>query len=98
MGPSKTRNRFNPVKTRILVARSRGIKDDEFNYAKIFGRLPGYEIFLNLPEEDRRALGMFEKEIGTMGFSVTGISMADGQVDNLLDLMEKYELPFYWEE
>ena len=41
---------------------------------------------------------MFEKEVGTMGFSVTGISMADGQVDNLLDLMEKYELPFYWEE
>ena len=41
---------------------------------------------------------MFEKQIGTMGFSFTGISMADGQVDNLLDLMEKYELPFYWEE
>jgi len=33
-----------------------------------------------------------------MGFSVTGISMTDGQVDNLLGLMEKYELPFYWEE
>ena len=73
-------------------------EDDEFNYAKISGRLPGYEIFLNLPEEDRKALGMFEKEVGTMGFSVTGISMADGQVDHLLDLMEKYELPFYWEE
>ena len=41
---------------------------------------------------------MFEKEIGSMGFSVTVISMAGGQVDNLLDLMEKYELPFYWEE
>jgi len=73
-------------------------EDDEFNYAKISGRLPGYEIFLNLPEEDRKALGMFEKEVGTLGFSVTGISMADGQVDHLLDLMKKYELPFYWEE
>ena len=73
-------------------------EDDEFNYAKISGRLPGYEIFLNLPEEDRKALKMFEKEVGTMGFSVTGISMVDGQVDDLLELMEKYELPFYWEE
>ena len=73
-------------------------EDDAFNYAKISGRLPGYEIFLNLPEEDRKALGMFEKEVGTMGFSATGISMADGQVDNLLELMDKYELPFYWEE
>ena len=73
-------------------------EDDEFNYAKISRRLPGYEIFMNLPEEERKALGMFEKEVGTMGFSVTGISMADGQVDNLLELMEKYELPFYWEE
>ena len=80
------------------LARKTSFEDDEFNYAKISGRLPGYEIFLNLPEEDRKALGMFEKEVGTMGFSVTGISMADGQVDNLLDLMEKYELPFYWEE
>ena len=41
---------------------------------------------------------MFEKEVGNIAFSVTGISMADGQVDNLLELMEKYELPFYWEE
>ena len=73
-------------------------EDDEFNYAKISGRLPGYEIFLNLPEEDRKALGMFEKEVGTIGFSVTGISMVDGQVDNLMGLLEKYELPFYWEE
>ena len=80
------------------LARKTSFEDDEFNYAKISGRLPGYEIFLNLPEEDRKALGMFEKEVGTMVFSVTGISMADGQVDNLLDLMEKYELPFYWEE
>ena len=80
------------------LAEKTSFEDDEFNYAKISGRLPGYEIFLNLPEEDRKALGMFEKEVGTMGFSVTGISMADGQVDNLLDLMEKYELPFYWEE
>ena len=80
------------------LAEKISFEDDEFNYAKISGRLPGYEIFLNLPEEDRKALGMFEKEIGTMGFSVTGISMADGQVDNLLELMEKYELPFYWEE
>ena len=80
------------------LAGTTSFEDDEFNYAKISGRIPGYEIFLNLPEEDRRALGMFEKEIGTMGFSVTGISMEDGQVDNLLDLMEKYELPFYWEE
>ena len=80
------------------LAEKISFEDDEFNYAKISGRLPGYEIFLNLPEEDRKALGMFEKEVGTMGFSVTGISMADGQVDNLLDLMEKYELPFYWEE
>ena len=73
-------------------------EDDEFNYAKISGRLPGYEIFLNLPEEDRKALGMFEKEVGTIGFSVTGITMVDGQVDDLLELMVKYELPFYWEE
>ena len=73
-------------------------EEDEFNYAKISGRLPGYEIFRNLPEEDRKALGMFEKEVGTIGFSVTGISMVDGQVDDLLELMEKYELPFYWEE
>ena len=80
------------------LAEKSSFEDDEFNYAKISGRLPGYEIFLNLPEEDRKALGMFEKEVGTMGFSVTGISMADGQVDNLLELMEKYELPFYWEE
>ena len=80
------------------LAEKSSFEDDEFNYAKISGRLPGYEIFLNLPEEDRKALGMFEKEVGTMGFSVTGISMADGQVDNLLALMEKYELPFYWEE
>ena len=80
------------------LAEKSSFEDDEINYAKISGRLPGYEIFLNLPEEDRKALGMFEKEVGTMGFSVTGISMADGQVDNLLDLMEKYELPFYWEE
>ena len=80
------------------LAEKSSFEDDEFNYAKISGRLPGYEIFLNLPEEDRKALGMFEKEVGTMGFSVTGISMTDGQVDNLLDLMEKYELPFYWEE
>ena len=80
------------------LADKSSFEDDEFNYAKISGRLPGYEIFLNLPEEDRKALGMFEKEVGTMGFSVTGISMADGQVDNLLALMEKYELPFYWEE
>ena len=80
------------------LAEKSSFEDDEFNYAKISGRLPGYEIFLNLPEEDRKALGMFEKEIGTMGFSVTGISMADGQVDNLLELMGKYELPFYWEE
>ena len=41
---------------------------------------------------------MFEKEVGTMGFSVTGITMVDGQVDDLLELMVKYELPFYWEE
>ena len=80
------------------LAEKSSFEDDEFNYAKISGRLTVYEIFLNLPDEDRKALGMFEKEIGTMGFSVTGISMADGQVDNLLDLMEKYELPFYWEE
>ena len=80
------------------LAEKSSFEDDEFDYVKISGRLPGYEIFLNLPEEDRKALGMFEKEVGTMGFSVTGISMADGQVDNLLDLMEKYELPFYWEE
>ena len=80
------------------LAEKISFEDDEFNYAKISGRLPGYEIFLNLPEEDRKALGMFEKEVGTMGFSVTGISMADGQADNLLELMEKYELPFYWEE
>jgi hypothetical protein len=73
-------------------------EDDELNYAKISGRLPGYEIFLNLPEEDRKALGMFEKEVGTIGFSVTGITMVDGQVDDLLELMVKYELPFYWEE
>ena len=73
-------------------------EDDEFNYSKISGRLPGYEIFLNLPEEDRKALGMFEKEVGTIGFSVTGITMVDGQVDDLLELMVKYELPFYWEE
>ena len=80
------------------LAGTTSFEDDEFNYAKISGRLPGYEIFLNLPEEERKALGMFEKEIGTMGFSVTGISMAEGQVYNLLDFMEKYELPFYWEE
>ena len=80
------------------LAEKSSFEDDEFNYAKISGRLPGYEIFLNLPEEDRKALGMFEKEVGNIGFSVTGISMADGQVDNLLELMEKYELPFYWEE
>ena len=80
------------------LAEKTSFEDDEFNYAKISGRLPGYEIFLNLPEEDRKALGMFEKEVGTMGFSVTGISMADGQVDNLLELMGKYELPCYWEE
>ena len=80
------------------LAGKTSFEDDEFNYAKISRRLPGYEIFLNLPEEDRKALGMFEKEVGTMGFSVTGISMADGQADNLLELMEKYELPFYWEE
>ena len=73
-------------------------EDDELNYAKISGRLPGYEIFLNLLEEDRKVLGMFEKEVGNIGFSVTGISMADGRVDNLLDLMEKYELPFFGEE
>ena len=78
--------------------RVESFEDDEINYTKISGRLPGYEIFLNLPEEDRRTLDMFEKEIGTMGFSVTGISMADGQVDNLFELMERYELPFYWEE
>ena len=90
------------IATEVLMddwlAGKTSFEDDEFNYAKISGRLPGYEIFLNLPEEDRKALGMYEKEVGTMGFSVTGISMADGQVDNLLDLMEKYELPFYWEE
>ena len=80
------------------LAGKTSFEDDEFNYTKISGRLPGYEIFLNLPEEDRKALGMFEKQIGAMGFSVTGISMADGQVDNLLELMGKYELPFYWEE
>ena len=80
------------------LAEKSSFEDDEFDYVKISGRLPGYEIFLNLPEEDRKALGMFEKEVGNIGFSVTGISMADGQVDNLLELMEKYELPFYWEE
>jgi len=73
-------------------------EDDELNYAKISGRLPGYEIFLNIPEEDRKALKMFEKEVGTIGFSVTGITMVDGEVDDLLELMVKYELPFYWEE
>ena len=79
------------------LAGTTSFEDDEFNYAKISGRLPGYEIFLNLPEEDSKALGMFEKEIGTMGFSVTGISMADGQVEkvtelNLLD--EKFEFKY----
>ena len=49
------------------LAGTTSFEDDEFNYAKIFGRLPSYEIFLNLPEEERKALGMCEKEVGTMG-------------------------------
>ena len=73
-------------------------EDDEFNYAKISARLPGYEIFRNLPEKNRKELGMIENEISNIGSSWRGITMFDGQVDNLMDLMEKYELPFYWEE
>ena len=42
-----------------LLAEKTSFEDDEFNYAKISGRLLGYEIFLNLPEEERKVLGMF---------------------------------------